>query len=299
MLVRTHQPVALVPAADRNREPRLPSVLVLHYTYCSLEEAFERYQQGAVSAHYTVDRNGDLYQHVDELEAAHHAGVSHWRRARVNYNSIGIEIVNAGPVGPCEAFTGQPERFHCAGGLAWEAFAEDEVQRVIALSQEVLSRYPIDRFDVVGHSDVAPSRKEDPGPAFPWLRLARAGIGVAYDPELKALIHGEEQFAVTPVALPATLELQQRLSALGYGVPTHGVLDQVTSRVLLAFNSRYLGRFDGSLTDETAAIVDALVRWPQQRQAQLVTGELYQRRLRESASELDRIRDGTNPGSQQ
>jgi N-acetylmuramoyl-L-alanine amidase len=264
--VQTELPVQRVPAADHNRGSRLPNVLVLHYTQCSLAEAFDFFQHGHVSAHYTIDRSGEIYQHVDELEAAHHAGVSYWRRASVNQSSIGIEIVNSGYMGRCDALKEGAEGVYCAGELQWEVFAESQVQSVLALCQGILSRYSIDPFDVVGHADVAPQRKEDPGPAFPWLRLARSGIGVAYDPDLGALVHGQEQFSVHAVRRPSLCEVQRQLASMGYAVPQHGEFDAATTRVLLAFNSHYLSRYDSELSEETLAVLDALGRWRQDRQ---------------------------------
>jgi N-acetylmuramoyl-L-alanine amidase len=139
-------------------------MLVLHYTGMSSgAAAIERLCDPAakVSAHYTVDEDGTVYRHVPEEGRAWHAGVSHWAGTdNVNSRSIGIEIVNPG---------------HEYG---YRAFPEAQIAALIALCTGILQRHPIPASRVLGHSDVAPARKEDPGELFPWQRLADAGIGV-------------------------------------------------------------------------------------------------------------------------
>ena len=139
-------------------------MLVLHYTGMKTgAEALARLcdPEAKVSAHYVVEENGDVYQLVEESERAWHAGVSGWRgNSNINQRSIGIEIVNPG---------------HEFG---YRAFHEVQMDAVIALCQGILSRHEIPARNVVGHSDVAPARKEDPGELFDWQRLARAGVGL-------------------------------------------------------------------------------------------------------------------------
>jgi len=139
-------------------------MLVLHYTgMADAASALARLTDPAagVSAHWVVDEDGTLWRLVDEAAMAWHAGVSAWRgRRRLNANSIGIEIVNGG---------------HEYG---LPPFPPRQIEAVIALTQGILARWPIGAGDVVGHSDVAPMRKRDPGERFPWRRLAAAGIGL-------------------------------------------------------------------------------------------------------------------------
>jgi N-acetylmuramoyl-L-alanine amidase len=138
-------------------------ILVLHYTGMqTAQEALARLcdPQAKVSAHYTVDRDGTVYAHVPEELRAWHAGLSYWAGERnVNARSIGIEIVNPG---------------HEFGYIP---FADEQIAAVIDLAHGILSRHPIPPTRVVGHSDVAPTRKTDPGELFPWARLAEYGIG--------------------------------------------------------------------------------------------------------------------------
>ena len=138
-------------------------MLVLHYTGMrSAEAALSRLcDPGAkVSAHYTVGEEGMVYAHVPEARRAWHAGLSFWAGIRnVNACSIGIELVNPG---------------HEFG---YRAFPGAQIAALKNLCRDILARHPIQAARVLGHSDVAPARKEDPGELFPWAELAQAGIG--------------------------------------------------------------------------------------------------------------------------
>lgn len=139
-------------------------MLVLHYTGMrSAAEAITRLldPEAKVSAHYVVDEDGTIHALVPESRRAWHAGVSWWRgETDINSRSIGIEIVNPG---------------HEFG---YRAFPDRQIEAVIRLSLGVLSRHPIAPRNVVGHSDVAPTRKQDPGELFPWAKLKTYGIGL-------------------------------------------------------------------------------------------------------------------------
>ncbi len=146
-------------------ERKLPvSLLLLHYTGMkSGAEALERLtdEQAKVSAHYLVEEDGRVFQMVEESRRAWHGGVGHWRGITdINSASIGIEIVNPG---------------HEWG---YREFPEVQMQAVTELCQGVLSRNQILPCDVIGHSDIAPIRKEDPGELFDWEGLAAQGIGL-------------------------------------------------------------------------------------------------------------------------
>jgi N-acetylmuramoyl-L-alanine amidase len=139
-------------------------MLVLHYTgMADAQAALDRLCDPAakVSAHYTVGEDGTVYAQVPEARRAWHAGISWWAgETNINARSIGIEIVNPG---------------HEFG---YRPFPEAQVQALIPLCHGILMRHPIPSWRVLGHSDVAPARKEDPGELFPWERLAKAGIGL-------------------------------------------------------------------------------------------------------------------------
>ncbi|MGE5476356.1 MAG: N-acetylmuramoyl-L-alanine amidase [Bacteroidales bacterium] len=151
------------PNSDERRAGRI-DMLVLHYTGMrSAEEALDRLMDAdaKVSAHYVVDEDGSIHALVPESRRAWHAGVSSWRgESDINARSIGIEIVNPG---------------HEFG---YRAFPERQIQSVIRLCLGVLSRHPIPPRNVVGHSDIAPTRKQDPGELFPWDKLKTYGIGL-------------------------------------------------------------------------------------------------------------------------
>jgi N-acetylmuramoyl-L-alanine amidase len=139
-------------------------MLVLHYTGMeTAEAALARLTDPAakVSAHYTVGEDGTVYAHVPEDRRAWHAGVSFWAGATdINARSIGIELVNPG---------------HEFG---YRGFPDAQIAALTTLCHGILMRHPIPSWRVLGHSDVAPARKDDPGELFPWERLARAGIGL-------------------------------------------------------------------------------------------------------------------------
>jgi N-acetylmuramoyl-L-alanine amidase len=139
-------------------------MLVLHYTGMKTAEgALARLCDPAakVSAHYTIDEDGTIYAHVPEARRAWHAGMAYWAGATdINARSIGIELVNPG---------------HEFG---YREFAQDQIASLITLCHSILMRHPIPSARVLGHSDVAPARKDDPGELFPWARLAKAGIGL-------------------------------------------------------------------------------------------------------------------------
>ncbi|MDB5740409.1 MAG: N-acetylmuramoyl-L-alanine amidase [Alphaproteobacteria bacterium] len=147
-----------------DRGGQVVDMLVLHYTGMpTAAAALERLCDPAakVSAHYTIGEDGIIYAHVAETRRAWHAGVAHWAgAANINSRSIGIELVNPG---------------HEFG---YRPFPETQVQALITLCHSILMRHAIPSWRVLGHSDVAPARKDDPGELFPWKRLADAGIGL-------------------------------------------------------------------------------------------------------------------------
>lgn len=152
------------PNFDARPAALVPDILLLHYTGMqSCEAAVERLCDPAarVSSHYTVDEDGTVYRHVAEEHRAWHAGISYWAGARdINARSIGIEVVNPG---------------HEFG---YRPFPGRQVEAVIRLARDILSRHSIPASRVIGHSDVAPARKLDPGELFPWGALALDGVGL-------------------------------------------------------------------------------------------------------------------------
>ncbi|HVJ01704.1 MAG TPA: N-acetylmuramoyl-L-alanine amidase [Sphingomonas sp.] len=156
----------MIDAPSPNFDTRaLPiTMIVLHYTGMeSAQAAIDRLRdpEAKVSAHYLVDEDGTIYRMVDEGKRAWHAGRSHWRGVTdVNSASVGIEIVNPG---------------HEFG---YRPFPEAQISALIPLVAEIKERHGITRGNVVGHSDVAPARKQDPGELFPWGKLARLRLAL-------------------------------------------------------------------------------------------------------------------------
>ncbi len=158
-------PVIYLPSPNFSaRGDAAVSMLVLHYTGMkSAADALARLcdVQAQVSAHYVIDEDGKVYQLVEEQHCAWHAGASYWRgNKNVNNISIGIEIVNPGYE------------------FGYRPFPAVQMQAVAGLCSDIIARHQIQPVNVVGHSDVAPLRKEDPGELFDWQWLAGQGIGV-------------------------------------------------------------------------------------------------------------------------
>lgn len=196
--------------------------LILHYTGMkSGKEALERMcdPKAQVSAHYMVEEDGSVYYLVPETKRAWHAGISHWRgRGNLNNISIGIEIVNPG---------------HEWG---YHPFPEAQMQSVETLCADIIQRQPIDKRNVIGHSDIAPSRKQDPGELFDWKRLADKGIGLW--PGVVSSVNNRVIY--TPGSRGNdVLELQQRLKEFGYWVEETGVYDEQMQYVVTAFKRHY------------------------------------------------------------
>lgn len=192
--------------------------LVLHYTGMeSAEAALARMCDPTtkVSAHWLVDEDGTVYALVGEHRRAWHAGLAHWRgHTDVNARSIGIELQNPG---------------HEFG---YRAFPEPQMVALVGLCSSIASRHPIVPRNVVGHSDVAPARKCDPGELFDWRRLAAAGIGVW--PSAAEGASADDG----PPDMP-TGEVQARLAAYGYEVAASGGADDATRTVVAAFQRHF------------------------------------------------------------
>jgi N-acetylmuramoyl-L-alanine amidase len=216
-------------------------MIVLHYTgMATAEAALERLcslDVPQVSSHYLVYEDGRIVQLVPEARRAQHAGISSWEgETDINSRSIGIEIVNPGHDG------GYPD------------FPDRQIAAVIALCRDILRRRPVRADRIVAHSDVAPSRKQDPGEKFPWARLHHEGIGHWVEPaalgEVLGLSLGDSGASVA--------ELQALLAKYGYGIPSPGRFDQPMHDVVVAFQRHFRpARVDG-IADEST--IDTLRR---------------------------------------
>lgn len=214
--------------------------IVLHYTSSGNEASLKTLSEHNVSSHYLItdEARPRLYQLVDEGRRAWHAGLSEWYgRTFINSSSIGIEIVNSG-----------------LKANGWAAYNPAQIRLLITLVEDIGRRHGIKAINIVGHSDIAPQRKIDPGPRFPWRELAAAGIGRWYDESIAAKYQAE--FAQS---LPDIAWIQEALSLAGYTVPQSGVLDPATINVIAAFQMHYRPSLHDGLPDpETLAILKAL-----------------------------------------
>lgn len=205
-------------------------MLVLHYTGMeSGEAALQRMCDPAaeVSAHYMVWEDGRITQLVEEDKRAWHAGVASWQGQQdLNSRSIGIEIVNGG------------HDFRAPdGGLP--PYPRPQIHAVLDLVHDILGRHAIPATRILGHSDIAPLRKQDPGEHFPWERLARAGISLwpDFDGTTKEVIgKGLERGA----SGSSVWRLQTMLSEIGYGFDVTDIYGETCENVVTAFQRRWL-----------------------------------------------------------
>jgi N-acetylmuramoyl-L-alanine amidase len=230
------------PSPNFDARTAVPDILVLHYTGMPTGEAALarlRDPEARVSSHYMVEEDGRIFRLVPEERRAWHAGVSFWKGERnINGVSIGVEIVNPG-----HEFGYQP-------------FPDAQMTAVIALVGDIRTRWQIDDGRIVGHSDVAPERKDDPGELFPWKRLAQAGHGLWVEPSPAPgapLAEGEESTGV--------FALQAGFTRLGYDLPPSGKFDAATKAVVTAFQRHWRPeQVDGIADGETRARLIGLLR---------------------------------------
>jgi N-acetylmuramoyl-L-alanine amidase len=216
--------------------------IVLHYTVIDWEKSLKVLTTGGqVSAHYLVrDNPVASYALVDENRRAWHAGASFWAgNTNLNSASIGIEIVNPGFV-------------DSAAGRVYAPFPQAQIDEVIALVRDIQKRHQVKPERIIGHADIAPGRKQDPGPLFPWKQLAGAGLIPWPDGPLVLLKTLEHEVAPRDIAW-----LQERLSRIGYNISRTGQLDVVTKEVISTFQMKYRPRdISGTPDAETAALIE-------------------------------------------
>ena len=204
------------PAIDRTyaavSQDSRAQFLILHYTALDFPTSLKVLTEGGVSSHYLVrDNPPTIYQLVDENRRAFHAGVSSWKgQALLNAASIGIEIVNLG-------YQDTPQ------GRRYFDFPPAQIDAVIGLVKKIVAEHGIKPDRVLAHSDIAPQRKPDPGPLFPWKRFADAGLILWPDAGQVAL-----QKPIYQQDLPDITWFQQKLSTFGYAVPLNSELDEPT-----------------------------------------------------------------------
>lgn len=237
---------------SNNKSERIQYV-ILHYTVSDDAHSIKILTKGKVSSHYLILSEPDtkqgkpvVLQLVPERLKAWHAGDSRWLyHSGMNDISIGIEIVNPG-------FQGDKK-----GERSWPPFNDPQIAALIPLLKDIMLRNNIPPENIIGHSDIAPLRKQDPGKAFPWQRLSQQGIGAWPDPKTVTKF-----LAGRNVNEPASiLRVQKALKFYGYsGIPLSGKLDTQTKKTLRAFQLHFRPRDIEGLADaETEAIALALI----------------------------------------
>jgi N-acetylmuramoyl-L-alanine amidase len=234
----------VMPSPNHDERKHALDMILLHYTGMQTgEAALERLcaAESKVSAHYVVFEDGRIVQCVPEERRAWHAGVSSWAgETDINSCSIGIEIVNPG---------------HEFG---YRDFPLRQIAAVISLCKSIITRRgPISADRILAHSDVAPTRKQDPGERFPWALLSESGIGHWVRPapptlDGRALKPGDSGEMVT--------RLQHALRTYGYGVEETGQYDELTRDVIIAFQRHFRqARVDGIADTSTQLTLRALI----------------------------------------
>lgn len=230
---------------SENQDSRVLHI-VLHYTVSDFDRALRALTQTSsrpVSSHYLVrDQPVKIYQLVEESQRAWHAGPSYWKgHTHINSSSIGIEIVNAGWI-------------KTAKGEAFTPYPPSQINAVIALIRDIAARHKISPDRIVGHSDIQPQNKQDPGPLFPWKQLADAGIIGWPNPQMV-----NERWLAHKKAIPNMAWFQEQLADHGFYVPQNGVFDIATRNVIAAFQMKYRpSKHDGIPDAETAALLEVV-----------------------------------------
>lgn len=223
--------------------------LVIHYTAMNFKNSLKVLINKNVSSHYLIpDKliNGEkkIFLLVDEGFRSWHAGISSWqKRVNINDTSIGIEIVNLGNI-------------KYSNKHLWVPFNNYQINILIELVKSIINKYHIEPTSVIGHSDISPGRKMDPGPLFPWKKLFEQGIGAWYDEEYVNILKKKLKNKDINILL-----IQKYLNIYGYNVKETGKLDKQTKITLSAFQIHFRPKnFSGIPDIETLAILKSLIK---------------------------------------
>ncbi|WP_304635701.1 penicillin binding protein PBP4B [Pseudoalteromonas sp.] len=240
--------------------------LVMHYTAIDYEKSMRALvDEGGLSSHYLLPESGDssyphdkleIIQLVDENDRAWHAGRSYWQgREDLNDHSIGIEIVNV-PTCHIPEHSSPAMQNDASKLCIYPDYDAKQIELLITLSKDILKRNPdIGPTQIVGHSDIAPSRKNDPGPRFPWYQLYKAGIGAWYDSDTV-----DKYWQLFSASKPSTELMQKAMRSYGYEVIATGQLDSQTLEALSAFQMHFLPwHVSGNNDARSAAVLFALL----------------------------------------
>jgi len=222
--------------------------IIIHFTVSDLERSIMLLTKTEVSAHYLLTDTPEpfFYALVDESRSAWQAGTSSWKNyTQLNNSSIGIEIVNPGGV-------------ETPQGTVWTPFPQKQIDLLIPLLKDIVARHGVLPENILGHNEIAPQRRDDPGPLFPWKQLADAGL-IPWPDGAEV----SRQQAIYGQQLPDIKWFQQQLARHGYATPQTGILDEATRKVIEVFQMRFRpAKFDGVPDAETAALLTVLNAMP-------------------------------------
>ena len=220
------------------RSPKKIIYLIFHYTgMASEKKAIQRLtsKSSKVSCHYFIKKNGEIIKMVPDKFIAWHAGVSNWKNHKnLNDKSIGIEIQNSGHSGK------------------YERFPKKQIKSLLFLSKILKKKYLIKSKNVLGHSDISPDRKKDPGEKFPWKYLAKQKIGIWYN------LPKNLKFRDTEVLTKEKKIFYFYLKKIGYCIQKKS---KHSKSVVRAFQRRYRPKIiNGKIDKETLVIAKNLVK---------------------------------------
>ena len=213
--------------------------IIFHYTGMKKEsEAIERLTniKSKVSSHYLIKNNGEIVVMVPDLYEAWHAGVSSWKNFKsLNKNSIGIEISNPGH------------------NSSYKKFSKKQIQSIRKLSKFLIKKYKINPKNILGHSDIAPIRKKDPGEKFPWKYLSEFGIGKWHSLPEKTLIKNRRK----KINQVDKKKFYQNLSKIGYSIKSSNKIkkDKFFIFIVSAFQRRFRQELINGKIDQECLLI--------------------------------------------
>ncbi len=199
------------------KRKELIKYVILHFTELAFKDALARLcdAESEVSAHYLIKESGEVFQLVEDQKVAWHAGVSSWHgKSRINQNSIGIELDNLGN----------------------REFSEVQMRSCIKLCSILAKKYNLPKENFIGHSDIAPERKIDPGIFFDWKLLHEKGFGVWHGLDPSSL--NIDLYKIGDIG-EGISNIQTKLKKIGYNTEINGVFDQQTNYVIRAFQAKF------------------------------------------------------------
>ena len=223
----------------KKRKPNQIKFIIFHYTGMKKEsDAIKRLTdiKSKVSCHYLIKNNGEIVVMVPDLYEAWHAGASLWKNYKsLNKHSIGIEISNPGH------------------DYNYKKFSKKQIQSLKGLSKFLIRKYRIDKKNILGHSDIAPTRKKDPGEKFPWKYFAKLGIGKWHSLSNRILIKKRRK----KINLMNKKKFFKNLSKIGYSIksPTKLKKDQFLNLIICAFQRRFRQELINGKIDQECLII--------------------------------------------